>query len=125
MRDGYAVQTSIVRTNGTRGALLTVMRNGKASTLAVVNDVKKRAAQDPGRTAAGAAGPAAVRSVAVRARRHQRRGARSRHRRVPHRPDDPAVPGKLAQHDHRLHFDSAFHPDFADRAEPARARPST
>jgi len=41
VRDGYAVQTSIVRTNGTRGALLTVLRNGKASTLAVVNGVKK------------------------------------------------------------------------------------
>jgi len=40
VRDGYSVQTSIVRTNGTRGALLTVMRSGKASTLAVVNDVK-------------------------------------------------------------------------------------
>ncbi len=40
IRDGYAVQTSIVRTNGTRGALLTVLRNGKASTLAVVNNVK-------------------------------------------------------------------------------------
>jgi multidrug efflux pump subunit AcrB len=38
--DGYAVQTSIVRTNGSRGALLTVLRNGKASTLAVVNNVK-------------------------------------------------------------------------------------
>src|ERR1039457_6840839 len=35
VRDGYSVQTSIVRTNGSRGALLTVMRNGKASTLAV------------------------------------------------------------------------------------------
>src|SRR5664279_5996494 len=33
-------RTSIVRTNGTRGALLTVMRSGKASTLAVVNNVK-------------------------------------------------------------------------------------
>jgi multidrug efflux pump subunit AcrB len=40
VRDGYSVQTSIVRTNGTRGALLTVLRNGKASTLAVVNSVK-------------------------------------------------------------------------------------
>src|SRR5947209_8036143 len=40
VRDGYSVQTSIVRTNGSRGALLTVMRNGKASPLAVVNDVK-------------------------------------------------------------------------------------
>ena len=40
VRDGYAVQTNIVRTNGTRGALLTVMRNGSASTLDVVNQVK-------------------------------------------------------------------------------------
>jgi multidrug efflux pump subunit AcrB len=41
VRDGYAVQTAIVRTNGTRGALLTVLRNGKASTLTVVNKVKE------------------------------------------------------------------------------------
>ncbi|MBZ5611425.1 MAG: efflux RND transporter permease subunit [Acidobacteriia bacterium] len=40
VRDGFAVQTNIVRTNGTRGALLTVMRNGKASTLDIVNEVK-------------------------------------------------------------------------------------
>ena len=40
VRDGYAVQTSIVRTNGTRGALLTVLRNGKASTLDIVQKVK-------------------------------------------------------------------------------------
>jgi len=40
VRDGYAVQTNIVRTNGTRGALLTILRNGQASTLAVVNHVK-------------------------------------------------------------------------------------
>ena len=41
VHDGYNPQTSIVRTNGTRGALLTILRNGKASTLAVVNNVKK------------------------------------------------------------------------------------
>src|SRR5689334_996398 len=40
VRDGYSVQTSIVRTNGTRGALLTVLRSGKASTVTVVNNVK-------------------------------------------------------------------------------------
>ena len=40
VHDGFNVQTSIVRTNGSRGALLTVLRNGKASTLAVVNNVK-------------------------------------------------------------------------------------
>jgi multidrug efflux pump subunit AcrB len=41
VRDGYSVQTSIVRANGSRGALLTVLRSGRASTLAVVNNVKK------------------------------------------------------------------------------------
>jgi multidrug efflux pump subunit AcrB len=41
VRDGFAVQQNIVRTNGTRGALVTVLRNGKASTLDIVNGVKK------------------------------------------------------------------------------------
>ena len=40
VRDGFSVQTNIVRTNGIRGALLTVLRNGQASTLAIVNQVK-------------------------------------------------------------------------------------
>ena len=41
VRDGAAVQTSIVRVNGTRGALMVVMRNGRASTLSIVSAVKK------------------------------------------------------------------------------------
>jgi multidrug efflux pump subunit AcrB len=41
IRDGYAVQKNIVRTNGTRGSLIMIMRNGQASTLDVVNGVKK------------------------------------------------------------------------------------
>jgi multidrug efflux pump subunit AcrB len=40
VRDGYAVQTNIVRTDGRRGALLTVLRNGQASTLGIVDGVK-------------------------------------------------------------------------------------
>jgi multidrug efflux pump subunit AcrB len=40
VRDGFSVQTNIVRTNGTRGALLTILRNGQASTLDIVNKVK-------------------------------------------------------------------------------------
>lgn len=40
VRDGFSVQTNIVRTNGSRGVLMTVTRTGKASTLAIVNDVK-------------------------------------------------------------------------------------
>ncbi len=41
IRNGFAVQTNIVRQNGRRSALLTVLRNGKASTLDIVNEVKK------------------------------------------------------------------------------------
>ncbi len=41
VRDGSAVQTNIVRQDGTRGALLTVLKNGKASTLDIINRVKK------------------------------------------------------------------------------------
>src|ERR1700680_505527 len=40
VRDGFNVQTNIVRTDGSRGVLMTVTRNGKASTLAIVNAVK-------------------------------------------------------------------------------------
>jgi multidrug efflux pump subunit AcrB len=36
VRDGYAVQTNIVRHNGARGALLTVLKNGGSSTLEIV-----------------------------------------------------------------------------------------
>jgi multidrug efflux pump subunit AcrB len=41
VRDGYQVQTNIVRTDGKRSALLTVLRHGGSSTLAVVDGVKK------------------------------------------------------------------------------------
>ncbi len=55
VRDGFSVQTNIVRTNGTRGALLTILRNGQASTLDIVNKVKAalpriEAAMPPGLT---------------------------------------------------------------------------
>src|SRR3954452_14332691 len=40
VRDGFQVQNNIVRTNGARGVLITITRNGKASTLSIVNAVK-------------------------------------------------------------------------------------
>ncbi len=40
VRDGYTPQTNMVRTNGSRSALLTVLKNGKASTLDIVASVK-------------------------------------------------------------------------------------
>jgi len=41
VRDGFAVQGNIVRTNGVRSSLLTVLKSGDASTLSVVDRVKK------------------------------------------------------------------------------------
>src|SRR3954463_6250057 len=40
VRDGFQVQNNIVRTNGARGVLITITRNGNASTLSIVNAVK-------------------------------------------------------------------------------------
>src|SRR5262249_2136308 len=53
VRDGSAVQQNIVREDGRRSVLLSVIKNGNASTLAVVNGVKQvlrtaRAAAPPG-----------------------------------------------------------------------------
>ncbi len=41
VRDGYQVQTNIVRSNGRRAALLTILKNGKASTLDIIKAVKE------------------------------------------------------------------------------------
>ena len=53
VRDAWAVQQNIVRTGGQRSVLLTIIKNGEASTLDVVNRVKEalpgvRAAAPPG-----------------------------------------------------------------------------
>src|ERR1700682_2429703 len=40
VHDGFQVQNNIVRTNGSRGVLITITRNGNASTLSIVNAVK-------------------------------------------------------------------------------------
>jgi multidrug efflux pump subunit AcrB len=41
VRDGYQVQQNIVRVNGSRSVLMTMLKNGNASTLTVVNNVKE------------------------------------------------------------------------------------
>ena len=40
VHDGFSVQQNIVRTNGKRGVLMSITRNGKASTLDIVRNVK-------------------------------------------------------------------------------------
>jgi CzcA family heavy metal efflux pump len=41
VRDGFSPQTNIVRHNGQRGVLLSIMKNGGASTLDIVNKVRQ------------------------------------------------------------------------------------
>ena len=53
VRDGFAVQTNVVRKDGSHSALLTILKNGGASTLDIVNQIKAllpgmRAAAPPG-----------------------------------------------------------------------------
>jgi multidrug efflux pump subunit AcrB len=42
VRDGYAVQTNAVRANGEPAALLSIMKTGAVSTLAIVDEIKNR-----------------------------------------------------------------------------------
>jgi multidrug efflux pump subunit AcrB len=42
VRNGFSVQTNIVRQDGTRGALLTVLKHGETSTLKIVSDIKSQ-----------------------------------------------------------------------------------
>ena len=41
VRDGFTVQTNVVRRDGKRGALLSIMKSGDASTIDVVNQVRR------------------------------------------------------------------------------------
>src|SRR5215467_4469490 len=41
VRDGFSPQTNVVRQDGVRGTLLTIMKNGEASTLDIVGHVKE------------------------------------------------------------------------------------
>jgi len=45
VRDGYAVQTNIVRQNGSRAALLTVLKSGNASTLDIITSIRRELAR--------------------------------------------------------------------------------
>ena len=113
VRNGYAVQTNVVRQNGRRSAFLSVLKNGQASTLDIVKAVKKalpRAMADL---------PAALRVTPLFDQSrvcefgHQRSAARSLRSGVLDGDDDSAVSGKLAQHTDSLYFDSTFDFDVA------------
>ena len=47
IRNGFAPQTNIVRQDGNRGALMSIYKNGNASTLQIVAGVKNIVQQSP------------------------------------------------------------------------------
>ena len=104
---------------------LTILKSGTASTLDVVSGIRKLLPARRHHAAARTEDRAARRSVHLRARRRERSDSRSRDRRRAHRLDDPAVPGKLAQHADHRHLDSALDPDLGDHRWAFSARPST
>ena len=73
VRDGGPPQQNIVRQDGMRGVLLTVLKNGNASTLVRGQHGEVAAAGHPGGGAEGHEDHAAVRPVGVRVRRDRRR----------------------------------------------------
>jgi hypothetical protein len=115
VHDGWAVQQNIVHENGRRSVLLSVIKNGNASTLAVVNGVRKvlqvaRAAAPPGPEHQRAVRPIKARQ-GIDCERASRRGDRGR----PHRADDPAVPRVLAVDADRPDFNPAVDPGLDHR----------
>ena len=100
VRDGYSPQTSMVRLEGRRAILMSVLKTGKASTIDIINSINQELPQIRASLAcSGAEDRTAQRPIGVRARRDLRRGsAEAHHRRRADRPDDPAVLGQLAQH---------------------------
>ena len=116
VRDGSLVQQNIVREDGHRSVLLSIIKNGNASTLAVVNGVKHALERHPRRRAGRTQDQRAVRPVGIRHQFGQWRAARRRDRGRPHRADDPGLPRFLAFDAGRDDLDPAGDPVVARRA---------
>ena len=120
VHQGSPPQTNLVRVNGARAVLMTILKAGSASTL-------ERHRRHQIAAAAGRREPAGEpqsacrrRSVDLRQGRRLRRHPRGGARRRAGRPDDPALPRQLALDGHHSHRDSARDPVLIDRAVLAR-----
>ena len=90
VRDGFPPQTNIVRVDGKRSALLSILKGGDVSTLDIISNVKEDAPDDRSGAPAGIPSAAALGSVDLRAGLDPWRGARRNHRRMPDGLHDPA-----------------------------------
>ena len=100
VRDGYPPQTNMVRRDGRRGVLMSVLKTGSASTLDIIKDIKQRIpnilTQLPPGFNIDLVGD---QSIFVR-ECHLRRGARGGNSRGVDRPHDSAFPRQSAQYPH-------------------------
>ena len=117
VRDGYLPQQNIVRQDGVRSVLISILKTGTASTLSVANGVKQAmtAVHEDGFRQARR--EAIHRSIDIRARRHLGGGARGCDCGVLDGDHDSFVPGFVAGHGHHRAFDSAFDPGVAGSPE--------
>ncbi len=107
VHDGYTPQKNAVRQDGVRGALLTIMKAGNASTLDVVAGIKAALPHVMARRTDGFARQGIRRSILVCARGHQRSFEGRRHRGGTDGGDDFAVSRLVAQHVHHRPVHSA------------------
>ena len=105
VHDGWLVQQNVVRTEGKQSVLLSIIKNGNASTLAVVNAVKEALKTARAAAPSGMQIDGAVRSVRVRQGLDHRIAEGRRDRRRPDGAHDHIVPGLVALdlHRHGLH----------------------
>jgi multidrug efflux pump subunit AcrB len=115
VRDGNLVQQNVVRADGKRSVLISIIKNDNASTLAVVNAVKRmlkiaRTAAPPGTVIKSLFDQSVfvTSSLISVLRRRDRGGA--------HGADDPALSRIVAPDDRRRGFDPACDADLARRA---------
>ena len=76
VRDGFPPQTNIVRVDGQRASLLTIIKTGNASTLDIIKGIRDKLPIIKPQLPPQLEDHAACRPVDLRARRHRRRRAR-------------------------------------------------
>ena len=108
IRDGFAPQTNIVRQDGNRGALMSIYKNGSASTLQIVAGIKGIVQQAAQSLPPELKVASLVRSVAFRARVDLRRRARGLIAAALTACMILALSGRLASDDRHFDFDSAL-----------------
>ena len=116
VRDGYPPQTNIVRVDGSRSVLMSVLKSGTTSTLDIIQSIKTKLPQVLADVPYKVSGHFLADQSHLRASVDQRRDSRGGDRGGSYRADDPAVSGKLAEHADYCSVDSAFGAGFADYA---------